>query len=272
MVRVITAIGLWGSLLGVVLGTNEASARNAVAGRALLPSAEALDRLNLRQEWAIQLPIEVNRDRIMQVQTIDDQLFVQTRTGLLFAIDVHTGRIQWQKQLGNGEYAVTHPAAANSRFVYVTHVTRLYAFHRYSGVVEFEVDLGSEPSAGLAADNTGVYCILGLRSGSSAAHRITVYNLIQPIAVPDQQRKGTSDLQRQGIKEENQKPLNELMQRYAPGSMRSYNIEQEIPLLRPQVPPGAEPTGGYTGSRTPSLSPLPRITPPYTLSNENYTP
>jgi outer membrane protein assembly factor BamB len=215
--------------------------------------------------------MEINRDAIMQAQTIDEQLFVQTRTGLFFAIDSRTGQIQWQKQLGSGGYSVMHPAAANERLVFVTHVTKLYAFHRYTGNVEFEIDLGSGPTAGLAADDTGVYCVLGMRSGNSAAHRITVYNLLNPIPVPSQQRVGPIDPQRPWIKDAYGSPVDEVMKRYAPGTHPAHGGEQ-IPAIRPYSHSNAEPTGGYTGSRTPSLSPLPRITPPYTLTNENYTP
>lgn len=236
-----------------------------------LPSVSALDRLNLRAEWSLQLPMEINRDAIMQAQTIDEQLFVQTRTGLFFAIDSRTGQIQWQKQLGNGGYSVMHPAAANERLVFVTFVTKLYAFHRYTGNVEFEIDLGSGPTAGLAADDTGVYCVLGMRTGNSAAHRITVYNLLNPIPVPSQQRVGPIDPQRPWIKDAYGSPVDEVMKRYAPGT-RPANGGEPIPVIRPYSLSNTEPTGGYTGSRTPSLSPLPRITPPYTLTNENYTP
>ena len=244
------------------------------SGRAVFPGvppASALDRLNLRAEWSLQLPIELNREAIVQAQTIDEQLFVQTRTGLCFAIDSRTGQIQWQKQLGNGGYSVMHPATANEHLVFVTHVTKLYAFHRYTGNVEFETDLGSGPTAGLAADDTGVYCVLGMRSGNSAAHRIAVYNLLDPITVPSQQRVGPIDPQRPWIKDAYGSPVDEVIKRYVPGVSSGTNIEQ-IPVLRPYAPSNAEPTGGYTGSRTPSLSPLPRITPPYTLANENYTP
>jgi outer membrane protein assembly factor BamB len=259
---------------GIVIMVSLAAGIHGQSGRLGslgLPSVSALDRLNLRTEWSLQLPMEINRDAIMQAQTIDEQLFVQTRTGLFFAIDSRTGQIQWQKQLGNGGYSVMHPAAANQRLVFVTHVTKLYAFHRYTGNVEFEIDLGSGPTAGLAADDTGVYCVLGMRSGNSAAHRITVYNLLNPIPVPSQQRVGPIDPQRPWIKDAYGSPVDEVMKRYAPGTHPAHGGEQ-IPAIRPYSHSNAEPTGGYTGSRTPSLSPLPRITPPYTLTNENYTP
>src|SRR6478752_7137154 len=131
-------------LLGAAL---TASARvNNVYSRAVPPDKAALERLNLKIEWSVYVPVEGRRDTLTQVQTIDDQIFVQTRTGLLIAGDALTGGLQWVVQLGNGGYANTYPVAVNSELVFVAHVTKLHAFHRYTGVVEFVTDMGSPPT------------------------------------------------------------------------------------------------------------------------------
>src|SRR5262245_16449385 len=137
--------------------------------RAIPPDRAVLDRLNLRTEWVLNLPVTTKRDTIALVQTIDDQLFVQTRPGALVAVDVRTGQVQWAAALGNRTYTNIHPVAANSRFVYAVSVTYLYCFHRYSGVTEFVAELskptisgfGGAPVQGPTADETGVYLVLG---------------------------------------------------------------------------------------------------------------
>src|SRR3954467_1413156 len=106
----------------------------APSSRAVPPDATALARLNLRTEWSQYLPLGGGRDSIQLVQTIDDQLFVQSRTGQLIAVDARTGRIQWQATLGNGGYTNVYPVAANARFVFAANVTRVYAFYRDTGV------------------------------------------------------------------------------------------------------------------------------------------
>ncbi len=239
-------------------------------GRSYMTDPARWSRLQLQVEWLLALPTVGNRDALLQVQTVDDQIFVQTRSGLLIAIDARNGRIQWQKQLGTGGYSVMYPVAVNDNFVFATHVTRLYAFDRRTGVAEFEFDLESSPSGGLAADNQAVYCVLGMRSGNNAVHRVVAYNLIPPLPIAGKQRTGPVDPERPWLTDTSPQPVDELLRRYQPG--RTYDSTGELEVFRPKPPPAPEAAGGYTGSRTPSLSTLPRITPPYTLTNENYTP
>ncbi len=61
--------------------------KNNVYSKAVPPDKAALDRLNLRTEWSQVIPVEGTRDTLTQIQTFDDQLFVQTRTGAFIALD-----------------------------------------------------------------------------------------------------------------------------------------------------------------------------------------
>ncbi len=244
---------------------------NNVYSRATPPEKAVLDRLNLKIEWTANIPVEGRRDSLTQIQTIGDQIFVQTRTGLLIAGDAQTGQLQWFVQLGDGKFANSYPVAANSQYVYAAHVTKLHAFHRYTGVVEFVTDMKSPPTTGLAADETGVYCVLGMRTGNSGAHRITVYNLPHPIPVPAAP-KGPGDPNKPQIKDpKTVNPVDNLMKRYAPEHMYRTNTPEIFDPPKNRMPIDA-PIAGLTGSRTPSLSSLPRVTPPYTLMNEADTP
>jgi hypothetical protein len=240
--------------------------------RAQPPEKSLIERLNLKTEWAINLPIDGRKDSITVAQTVDEQLFIQTRTGLIVAIDVVTGRVQWSAQLGNGEYVNTYPVAANSKFVFVAHITKLYSFHRYTGAVEFVTDVGSPPTAGLAADERTVYCVLGVRPGNSGAHRVAAYKLPKPIGVAQNARIPNLDQQGKPIVDSKPNPVDSLMTRYAAGSTPSYggNADNYDAPLRQKT--SEVPTGGFTGSRTPSLAALPRVTPPYTLDSEVATP
>jgi outer membrane protein assembly factor BamB len=258
-------------LLATALTPPAGAQVNNVYSRAVPPDKAALERLNLTIEWTANIPVEGRRDSLTQIQTIDDQIFVQTRTGLLIAGDALTGQLQWFVQLGNGDYANTYPVAANSQFVFVAHVTKLHAFHRYTGVVEFVSDLGSPPTTGLAADETGVYCVLGMRTGNSGAHRVSVYDLPRPIAIAAAP-KGPPDPNKPPVKDPKaQNPVDNLMTRYAPSHMYRTNLPDVFEPSR-YVRSLEAPVGGMTGSRSPSLSALPRMSPPYTLQNEASTP
>jgi outer membrane protein assembly factor BamB len=258
-------------LTALVLAPRAGAQTNNVYSRAIPPDKAVLERLNLKVEWTANIPVEGRRDSLTQIQTIDDQIFVQTRTGLLIAGDALTGQLQWFVQLGNGDFANTYPVAANSQYVYVAHVTKLHAFHRYTGVVEFVSDLGTPPTTGLAADETGVYCVLGMRTGNSGAHRISVYDPPRPIAIAAAP-KGPTDPTKPPVKDPKaQNPVDNLMSRYAPTHMYRTNLPDVFEPTR-NIKSLEAPVGGMTGGRSPSLSALPRITPPYTLQNEASTP
>jgi outer membrane protein assembly factor BamB len=247
----------------IVAASGRAQVRG-VYSRAIPPDKAALERLNLKIEWTAYIPVEGRRDTLTHIQTIDDQIFVQTRTGLLIAGDALTGRLQWVAQLGNGGYANSYPVAANSQLVFVANVTTLYAFHRYTGVTEFVVDLESPPTVGLAADESGVYCVLGMRSGTSGAHRVAVYNLPRPLPVPAAPTAPADPNQPPVNDPKAVNPVDDLMQRYAPQGMYRTNLPDVFePTKRTSML--EIPSGGYTGSSSPSLATLERITPPYTL-------
>jgi len=256
------------AVLVLAAGLSAPAQVNNVYSRAVPPDKAAMERLNLKVEWTAYLPVEGRRDSITQVQTFDDQIFIQTRTGLLIAGDVITGQVQWYKQLGDGDYANTYPAAANSQYVFAAHVTKLYAFHRYSGVVEFVNELGSSPTTGLAADESGVYCVLGMRGHNAGAHRIAVYDLPRPIAIIGNPKP--PDLTKALVKDPRlQDPVDNLMGRYAPEHVGRAPPPDVFDT--PRAPQEA-PVGGLTTTRTASLTALPRMAPPYTLQNDHPTP
>jgi outer membrane protein assembly factor BamB len=256
------------AILGLVFALNQIGTADVprVYSRAMPPDRAQLDRLNLRQEWSLYLPLASQRDSIQSVQTIDDQLFIQTRTGLLIAVDALTGKIQWTAALGNGGYGNVYPVAANAKFVFAAHVTRLYAFYRYSGVVEFTTDLGTPPTAGLTADDDSVYATLMTRAGASGVERIAAYTLPNPINVPDPARIAAMNPADKEKFSKTLNPVDDLVNRYpvagVPRGLHSNEIERSRGRVR------EAPVGGMAGSRSPSLAVTTQVTPPYIREGE----
>ena len=263
--RPAAALGLF--LLLTALGSAQPAGSFS---RAVPPDKAVLERLNLRTEWTVNLPIEGKRDSIQLVQTFDDQLYIQTRTGLLFVVDVLTGRVQWSASLGNGGYTNVYPAAVNSQFVYVTNVTKLYAFYRYTGVTEFVLELNTVPLTGLAADESGVYAILAGRPGAVSAHRAIAFNLPRPIAVADAATNANLPATQRDPKLPN--PVDDLTRRYPPSGAVRTDVRDEFEGSGKRAAVGEVPAGGMTGSRTPSLAALPKVTPPYRLEGQPISP
>lgn len=237
--------------------------------RAVPPDRAALEKLNLRTEWSVYLPTSGGRDTLATIQTADDQLFVQTRTGSLTAIDARSGKVQWTAALGNGGYSNAYPVAVNSRYVFATNVTRLYSFHRYTGVTEFTSDLGSAPTAGVAADETGVYAVLSIRQGTSGAQRVVAFDIPHPIVIPAAGAAGNpADGSTRGAN-----PVDELTRRYpSEGANRSNTRTDDFSQAGRPSSVREAPTGGLSGSRSPSLAVTPRVSPPYTLDGAPTSP
>jgi outer membrane protein assembly factor BamB len=253
-----------------VAAVSLASAQPAGPSQAVPPDKAVLDRLNLKAEWAQYLPIEGTRDAITQVQTIDDQVFVQTRAGLLVAVDANTGRVQWAARLGEGSNAANaYPVAANSQFVFAAAVTKLYGFYRYTGAVEFIADLdavglrqtGGTIGVGLAADERAVFAVLG-------ASRVAVFDLPRPIVVAAPVKP--ADPLQPGAKAAATSAVDDVLKRYNPGAYGAPGAGLQEVRPRPNV--GAPPLVGMTGSRTPSLQTLPSVAAPYALDNRAPAP
>src|SRR5947209_1876443 len=69
--------------------------------RPAVPPREVLDRLNLQLGWRVYVPTEGKRDGLFSIQLDDKQVFVQTRSGLVTALDLETGVTQWRARVGN---------------------------------------------------------------------------------------------------------------------------------------------------------------------------
>lgn len=236
--------------------------------RAVPPDRSALDRLNLRTEWATYLPVGGQLDALVSVQTFDDQLFAQTRTGLLIAVDARSGRVQWTRELGSGGATRVVPVAVNAEYVFAANVTRLFAFYRTSGVVEFTYDMGSTPTVGLAADNEAVYAVLTIRSGTAGAQRLVAYELPRPIVLPDATRTAPVGSSRAPRPTD---PVDELARRYPTGGVARLRGEPEGEVIT-RRPDRDAVVAGLSGGVSPSLATLHRVTPPYTLESGEISP
>jgi outer membrane protein assembly factor BamB len=262
--RSVAAIGLLLCITALCQSQN-----SRVYSRAVPPDKTALNRLNLKTEWSLYLPVDGRRDSIELIQTFDDQMFVQTKTGLLIAIDVQTGRVQWSAALGNGGYSNVYPVAVNSTFVFVTNVTTLYAFYRYTGVTEFTMGLGTVPTAGLAADDSGLYAVLASRPGSSGTQRLAAFNIPRPIVIPNLANRSDVKTGEQG--ERLLHPVKDLTDRYpGPAAYRPRYDEEFARSRRASL--HEVPVGGLSGSRTPSLAVMPKVTAPYTMEGGPFSP
>jgi outer membrane protein assembly factor BamB len=122
----------------------------------LVPSAEALDRLNLKMSWRIYLPVEDSRDGLATVQILGDRIFAQMRNGAVIAVNADTGQQLWRTRYGP-PYKVAQPLGFNYDTVFGVNGSRLYALDRATGRLKWEYDLPNIPTTPPVADSQRVY-------------------------------------------------------------------------------------------------------------------
>lgn len=138
-----------------------------------------LERLNLRADWNAYIPIAGKRDGLTHIQPVDElQVYVQTKGGLLVALDARTGRSQWSYKFPTA-FGTTYPVAVNEKYCFAVGVGKLFCFDRYTGSLKLEQDLRDAyphreetPVSGPIAD--GVYVYVQMASGWLISYELPV--------------------------------------------------------------------------------------------------
>ena len=228
------------------------------------PDRAVLDRLNLKTDWLAYIPIEGRQDGIARVQVAEDsQVFVQTRAGLIVAIDAFTGRTLWKFKMP-AAYSSHFPVGFNERYVIAFNVAKLFIIDRYKGSLELEFNLPKSPGSGPVVDAENFYFAL-------TASAVQGYALPRDLVVtPAGLENKPGNMVGNGAGDRAKSPAEALAERFA---TRMHPPRQELPSDRITVPDAYLNGGGHLSGnqRTPSLTTLRTVVPPYTLGSMNKT-
>lgn len=247
------------SLLTAALAA-PALAQHGVHVRAAPPDKVVLDRLGLVADWSTYLPVRGATDGIVAVQPVDAaQIFVQTRSGLLVAVDAKTGREQWRYKfpaaVGDG-FAV----AVNEKVVFSVNLSKLFCHQRYTGTLEFEVNLPETPAVGPVSDGDQVY--LAYTGG-----KVACYELPPGFRTSQQAKAKAKELQ--DLQAVMRNPADEVYDRNATRNFvpsrrndpaEGFNVPREYMEGRVE---------SLSSQGSPSVAALQSITPPYILGGLN---
>ena len=100
------------------------------------------------------------KDGFVSIQLTDGQIFVQSRSGLVAALDAETGRTLWSTNVGKS-YGAGFPLAINSFDVYALNGGTIYALDRRTGSVKWKFRQPEGLSAGPVADDEQIYLSTG---------------------------------------------------------------------------------------------------------------
>jgi outer membrane protein assembly factor BamB len=146
------------------------------------PSREALDRLNLQQEWAVYVPMDGRRDGFASIQVAGNHLIVQTRSGMISVLDSENGgRAKWRARTGR-LYQAGLPPAFNGKCILTTDNGNLYALDRETGALQWQHNLSVVLSAPPALDDTQTY--LNTVQARVVALRLPAVSVYEAAPVP----------------------------------------------------------------------------------------
>lgn len=117
--------------------------------------AEPLRTAALAKFWQLQLPLEEDQ-HVRDFHLVDDQLYVGTDDGYVFAVDATTGVTRWLQPVTRSTYALRRPDHAGERVIFATPVD-LQVYDRYSGDPIARRDLTFPAGTGVVCDAERIY-------------------------------------------------------------------------------------------------------------------
>jgi outer membrane protein assembly factor BamB len=228
----------------------------AFAQRVTVPPSDAeLDRGNLKLEWSAAIPISGPQDGLAQIQVArEGQVFVQTKTGLFVALDAKTGNQQWSLKFNSKDVAA-FPVAYNDRFAVIVNLVTLYCVNRYTGLVEFQMQLPLVPSAGPVIERNTVYVTMN-------GIRVTAYELPEGIRMPERRAKNQNAFGSTAT-DNVKNPADLVAGRYASSARTPPTKVDRFDERKVSLDPYSG-SGASVNQRAPSLSILPTTRPPFT--------
>ena len=143
-----------GFLLVALMLAGSQSARSLPAAE--LPSDVMLGRLGLQRAWWSQAAIDPYRDRVRTFISDEQVTIVQSVGGMVTAIDNTNGHRRWAVQVGDA-HEVRMPAVTNERLVLIISGTVMYALHKSTGNVAWQVAIPTAASTSPGLDDTRAY-------------------------------------------------------------------------------------------------------------------
>ncbi len=113
-------------------------------------------RYGLTRAWYTQIGSPRATGAITNVNYDRGTLLVQSKTGMISALDAETGRTLWSTQVGPENHASSEPSA-NEKFIVVVNGSVLYVLDRADGRLLWEKPLDGCPGAGPGVSQTHAF-------------------------------------------------------------------------------------------------------------------
>jgi outer membrane protein assembly factor BamB len=138
-------------------------------GNSELPQQSLLNRYGLERAWWGQAAIDTTRERIVYFGMDEDNVYLQTSSGMITAFNGETGRRLWDLRLGRPD-SPSLPVTSNEDLVFAVVGMNLYAVNKWTGRPAWHTPLMRYPSTSATADNHRLY--VGFLGGSVEAFNL----------------------------------------------------------------------------------------------------
>lgn len=136
-----------------------------------LPSAKALQSIGLEARWRNQATLDIGRDSVAHVTNDENNIYVQSTSGVLTAFDAENGNKLWTAQVGRND----EPAMAltsNDDIVVILVGPVIYGFNKFTGRSVIQHRLTGQPSASPVMNDSAIF--VPITGGSIYAYSLGV--------------------------------------------------------------------------------------------------
>ncbi|MGD9854643.1 MAG: PQQ-binding-like beta-propeller repeat protein [Planctomycetaceae bacterium] len=154
------------------------------AGRpSVLPTPWELERFGLERGWRNQATLNVAIDRIAYLTADEDNVYAQSRSGIVTAFDAETGKRLWSRLLGPTD-APSFPAVTNTDHLLIATGMNMFAVDKFNGKLLWRLNLPHHPTTAPGISDHQAY--IGTLDGSAYAFDLkTIRQLFQDQLLPD---------------------------------------------------------------------------------------
>lgn len=153
-----------------------------LAPRQDIVSSTALKQAGYGKYWAGSLPLTAS-DKVSAVHLLDDNLYVRTRDGLVYAVEPGTGLLRWGEFLDERFFRDRPPThvqkdTSDGPVIFISYA-QAWVLDRYSGDVIRRIELPFPAGGAAVADSTCMY--LGSAGGEFYALRWSAHPCCAPL-------------------------------------------------------------------------------------------
>lgn len=152
----------------VVLTTLPAAAQVSIV-QDDLPSEAVLNRYGLTLDWWARATVDPTRERISHVTLDEQNVYVQSTSGILSAIHGESGRVLWSRLIGAPDQQAFE-VSSNEEQLFLAVGMQIFALNKQTGDIVWRLRLPHHPAAPPGVDDETVY--IGAVEGSVYAYEL----------------------------------------------------------------------------------------------------